>query len=427
MCGLIIERFKITMKALVKMYCKSREIFGQAAGIAAVALVLLIVAQPRLARAADDAPLGSHVVVVRTSPELEGRFKELERLFQAQGTDAVADSIQDELGHPDSAEMWKAFVQSGNTKVIDVKVHPNEAAAVNWMNSRFKQMGLENLEMRALADSSLADSTALPEDQIRGRKWLRYLAGPGVALAGAYLALPEGANIQSTADYLYLIIPGAAVGVTTVALELQFAWPWLNDVFWKKAWRFGGAIGGRVTNTVVNFLYGMALYGAGVGGANLPLIWGGEAVPFQTMGFAAAVTAAVVGGIRFHIAMGQYQTDISTEETRGTINGSGRYGRETTGVVVNNGARVYDWVAPGEWGAWAQSGFFLVKTVPQLLKTHVAHRMQDASIREKIKAPGVTREATGWRASVNKAVVTCGELLKNIAVFNLPKQRKTED
>src|SRR5690606_31993235 len=138
--------------------------------------------------------------------------------------------------------------------------------------------------------------------------------------------------------------PAAGVGLTTVLLELQFAWPYLNNKFWKHVWTFGGRLMGRVTNTVVNFLYGMSLYGAGALASNLPVFFGGEPVPYAQLPFLEAVTAAAIGGLTFHIAMGQFQTDIATEESRGAISGTRRYELETTGVVVNNGARVLDWV-----------------------------------------------------------------------------------
>jgi hypothetical protein len=220
---------------------------------------------------------------------------------------------------------------------------------------------------------------------------------------------------MAVSDYMYLVLPAAGVGVTTILLELQFAWPWLNDKFWKKAWRFGGPLMGRVTNIAVNFLYGMALYGAGVGSAALPTLWGANPVPFQTMDFVTAATTAFVGGLIFHVAMGQFQTDISREEQRGSISGMRRYGLETTGVVVNNSARVFDWVIPGQWGVWAQGAFFMLKTFPQLLKSNWAHKVQDERIRHQLLA-----EKAGPKRFWHK----CSDLLASLELVNLPTLKK---
>jgi hypothetical protein len=176
---------------------------------------------------------------------------------------------------------------------------------------------------------------------------------------------------------------------------------------------------GRLTNITVNFLYGMALYGAGVGAAHVPVLFGGEVVPFTHLPFVEAATAAAIGGLTFHIAMGQFQTDISSEESRGNLRSETRYGLETTGVVVNNSARVLDWVIPAGFGVWAQSGFFMLKTLPQLIKTNIDSSYTDMAIRRALKP-----EEYANQPALKKAWNRCADFLADLHLVNLPTNRK---
>jgi len=355
------------------------------------------------------------VLVLKTENAFPDRLKNLADAFHLQGTDAVAEQIAADLENPERKAAWQGFVQSAKTTVISVKAHPNEKSALVWMNHRFERMGLGHLRFEAAFDANLPDPTALPDQKIRGKKWMRYLAGPGVAMAATLLNLPGQGPGATASDYLVLLIPTAGVGITTVLLELQFAWPYLNNKFWKHVWTFGGRIMGRVTNTVVNFAYGMTLWAAGAGAAQLPTLFGGSPIPFTQLPFLDAVVAAFVGGVTFHIAMGQFQTDISTEESRGSISSSQRYALETTGVVVNNSARVLDWVIPAGLGAYAQAAFFTLKTLPQLLKTNLADRLHDEKIKQTLSGEGQYRPSVMNR---------CGELLGSLQLINLPRLRK---
>jgi hypothetical protein len=96
----------------------------------------------------------------------------------------------------------------------------------------------------------------------------------------------------------------------------------------------------------------------------------------------SASQMALIGGILFHIACGQYQTDLAIDTSRGVLSTAQRYLRETVGVVVNNGARVFGWAVPGPWDKMAQLFFFVWKTWPQLLQTHVDTVLQDRRIRD---------------------------------------------
>ncbi|OFZ12117.1 MAG: hypothetical protein A2Z20_07265 [Bdellovibrionales bacterium RBG_16_40_8] len=365
------------------------------------------------AESPQETDSASHLLVVKTDEQLETRFHEIAQTFSNSGTDAVAQSIAADLNDPKKLSAWQDFVSSGKAQVISVKVHPNEAKAIAWMNKRFERMGINNLKLEAAFDSSLEDPTSLHEKDIKGLKWMRYLAGPGVAVAATVLNLPHGE--AAAGDYMLLVIPGIGVGVTTVLLELQFAWPYLNNKFWKHVWKFGGPVIGRATNTMVNFLYGMALYGAGVGASYIPVLFGAEPVPFQSLPYVQAMTAAAIGGLTFHIAMGQFQTDLSTEEDRGSIKGKTRYGLETTGVVVNNSARVLDWVYPAGLGTWAQGSFFLLKTLPQLLKTNASWAIADDEVRSVLVPE--SKKSRGFFSR-------CGELLSKFNLINLPAMRK---
>ncbi|MCB0363686.1 MAG: hypothetical protein KDD35_13245, partial [Bdellovibrionales bacterium] len=236
----------------------------------------------------------------------------------------------------------------------------------------------------------------------------------GVAMAATLVNLPSQSS-GALSDYMLLILPSVGVGVTTVLLEIQFAWPYLNNVFWKHVWKFGGRVMGRVTNIFVNFLYGMSLYGAGVGAAQLPVLFGGNPIAFTHLPFLDAVVAAAVGGLTFHLAMGQFQTDISLEEEHGAIRGSNRYGLETTGAVINNGARVLDWVVPAGLGTWAQMGFFALKTLPQMLKTNFATKIADRRVKEQLRSH--QDKPKSWRSR-------CISAIQSLELINLPKLRK---
>lgn len=356
----------------------------------------------------------AELLAVKIEPQFIERLQGVASTFQVEGTDAAIESIESDMQHPDKKALWQNFVQSSEVTVISVKAHPNEAKAIDWINKRFARMGLKNLQFEGAFETTAPDRTSLPEEQIQTKKWMRYLAGPGVAMAATVLAMPSQDG-QSMGDYMLLMVPAAGVGVTTVLLELQFAWPYLNNKFWKKVWTFGGPVMGRITNTVVNFLYGMSLYGSGVLAANVPVLFGGEPIPFTQLPLLQAVTAAAVGGLTFHIAMGQFQTDIATEETRGSISGVKRYGLETVGVVVNNGARVLDWVLPLGISAYAQGAFFMLKTLPQLLKTNVSTWLSDLHIARELN-PEVAPKAG--------IAEKCAELLSGLHLINLPKQRR---
>lgn len=357
------------------------------------------------------------VIVIETDPQLQENVSRVVQTFQTEGTTAAADAVHADLFTQDRLEAWKRLAQGEKVQVVEVKIHPNQAKAVEWMNQRFKRMGLPNLQLNGVADANAPDPTSIDSNSIRGKKWLRYAAGPGIAAIASYLGLPAHSGMSPT-DYIYLVIPAAGVGVTTVALEIQFAWPWLNNVFWNKVFRVGGAVGGRISNLVVNFLYGMALYGAGVGAAHLPVMFGLPPVPFDAPSFVKAVTSAAIGGLTFHIAMGQFQTDISHEQERGSITANTRYGLETTGAVVNNGARVASWVVPGASsvdGYLAQAGFFLLKTLPQLLKTNVSDVMNDREV-----ARAVDPENAPKAGILEK----CARVLRGLKLVNLPSMIK---
>ncbi|MGZ6477774.1 MAG: hypothetical protein ACXWQE_00655 [Bdellovibrionales bacterium] len=356
----------------------------------------------------------SSVTVIETSPELEIRFNDIAKTFAEHGSAAVAESIQGDVLDPEAFQQWKFFAESGEVKIVEVKIHPNEAAAVDWMNQRFQRMGLPNFSLQGVEDETLPDPTALDPKQIERKKWLRYSAGPGVAAAAFLLNLPSLPEGEQAKDYLYLLIPAASAGFTTVALEMQFAWPWLNNVFWKKVWKSGGAIGGRATNVFVNFLYGMSIYGATYGGEHLANALGAGAFS-NSMGFTQAVVGAGIGAVTFHLAMGQYQTDIAREEERGSITAGTRYGMETNGVLVNNSARVLSWVLPGGtiYGSFAQAAFFLFKTFPQLLKTNITDLAADREVARKLNP-----EASGGISTLE----SCAKFLARLPL--IPTLRK---
>jgi hypothetical protein len=314
-------------------------------------------------------------------------------------SDAAVKSLHEDSLDPEMLNEWQNFVKSGEVRVVEVKIHPNEAQAVAWMNHRLERMGIPNLNFKGVEEEAAVDPTALDNEQIRGKKWIRYSAGPGVAAAAFFLGLPAAAS--NGTDYLYLIIPAASAGVTTVALEMQFAWPWLNNVFWKKVWKAGGAVGGRLTNIFVNFLYGMSIFASTRGGEHLAAAMGGAGT-VHSLGFTQAVVGAAIGAVTFHLAMGQYQTDIAREEERGAITASTRYGLETNGVLVNNSARVLSWVLPGGsvYGSVAQAAFFIFKTFPQLLKTNFMDGVLDRGIGRRLNGEALPHASLAERCAL---------------------------
>src|SRR5262245_32237847 len=76
----------------------------------------------------------SEVVVIETRPELQDRFNELSEVFRQKGTSAVVDSIQRDTKNEENLQKWREFAARGDVHVVEVKVHPNETAAVEWMN-----------------------------------------------------------------------------------------------------------------------------------------------------------------------------------------------------------------------------------------------------------------------------------------------------
>jgi hypothetical protein len=373
---------------------------------------LLFFSQNTLAQENPSDP--QEVVVFQVTNEFKDRLQNLTHTFSTQGTDAVANEIAADLQNPKKLAAWQSFVQSTEVQVLNVQAHPNEAAAIRFMNQRFQKMGIKNLRFEGAFDDKLSDPTSLPEEKIKNKKWLRYLAGPGVAMAATAIGM-SNTTAASTSDYMLLVVPAVGVGVTTVLLELQFAWPYLNNKFWKHVWKFGGPVMGRVTNIFVNFMYGMSLYGAGLGASYIPVLFGGEPIPYAHLAFVDAVTAAAIGGVTFHLSMGQFQTDISNEEERGVISGEKRYSLETTGVVVNNSARVLDWVVPAGFGAYAQGAFFILKTLPQLIKTNVATDMADRNVH---------RTLYGEESLPKTRFERCAEILGSLQLINLPTLRK---
>ncbi len=326
------------------------------------------------------------ITVLEASPALESMYSQMSQELVEKGPDQVAKSLLLSLRDPQNRIAWEQVLNSTEIKVKEVKVHPNRKSAIVEINKRFQKMGIPQLQFSAKEDPSLPDPNELDPSKISKMKWLRYSAGPGVAMVATYMGLPAFADVGNAIDYALLVLPSLGVGITTVLLEFQFAHPRLNNHFWKKVWEFGGPITGRLTNVFVNFLYGMALYGAGVGAAHLPLMFGGSVIPFEHLPFAAAAVSAFIGGVITHITMGQYQTDIAQQQSRGSMTAEERYTKEGVGVITNNGARILNWVMPAwDWmGYLAQWGFFALRTVPQLWQTHLSPLLTDRKIKQLV-------------------------------------------
>lgn len=354
------------------------------------------------------------VTVVEASPALEDLYNQMAQELGEKGPDQAAKSLLLSLKDPANRSDWAAVLNSTDIRVKEVKVHPNRKAAIELMNKRLQKIGVPQLNFKVVEDPTMTDPNELDYAKIAKMKWLRYTAGPGVALAATCIGLPEFSTVGNPVDYALLILPSVGVGVTTILLEFQFAHPWLNNHFWKRVWEFGGPVTGRLTNVFVNFLYGMALYGAGVGAAHLPILFGGSVIPFEHLPFAAAATSAFIGGVIFHIAMGQYQTDISQQQSRGNMTAEERYAKEGIGVITNNSARILNWVMPAwDWvGYLAQWGFFAIRTVPQLWQTHLSPMWTDSQMKKLVTEIKLTSTEESLKANLfNYSQVSCSKSL----------------
>jgi hypothetical protein len=386
--------------------------------------------------AAGDGPVAT-VTVVRADFSLENRLQELAGHFELFGPDAVAREIADDLKQPDRLMAWQNFASSEDVRVLSVAAHPSEQEAIAWMNSRFKSMGLGNIKVEGAFNIERQDPRALNGADTRGRVWTRYAAGAGIALAAATFKI---ATDQSGADFMAVVLPTAAAGVTSVLLEIQFAHPKLNPR-WSRFFSSGSFLAQRLKNYGINFAYGMSLYGAALAASAAPMLWG-DAPIAMPQDFMVAVRSTAVGAGLFTLAMGQFQNDIGREVTRGNLSGRERYLLETNGVVVNNGARVAGMVFPGtNWGPAAQWAFFALKTFPQMLRTHVAWRMQDASIRRGLSAQALGRasanpageisaDAPWYRRAQERVANGCARLLggvvNGVRLVNLPNYDKSK-
>ena len=343
----------------------------------------------------------------------EENVRDLIAIYHARGTSAVAEALETQLQEVTRQTSWQHFASGNSSHVAEVQVHPNEDKAIDWLNFRFARMGLGRLRFQAKFDSSLPDPTAIDYRKIGPLKWLRYLGGPGVAAVAAIVGLPHWQN-ASAKDYFFATLPAILIGIASVLLEAQFAWPWLNNLVWKRVHKFGGLIGARFVNITINFFYGMSLYEIGILGAKIAGYYGAQ-VASPELTFDQAVWAAFMGAWTFDIALGLFQTDIANDEERGSITANTRYGLETTGLIVVNGGRVASWILPPQYGylnSLVQIAFFFFKTLPQLLKSVVADRMNDRNVFRKLDPAHAPRRAA-WEH--------LGAIFGALQLVNLPR------
>lgn len=344
--------------------------------------------------------------------QLPNDLKDLISVYKARGTSAVAEALDTQLEDPARLTAWRHFAQSQEQRVLEVSVHPHEATAIAWLNRRFSHMGLARLKWIGRVDPKAYDPTDIDYDKIGPLKWLRYVGGPGVAAVAAVIGLPH--QQDSASQYALEILPALLIGVMSVLLEAQFAWPWLNNLVWKRVHKFGGLVGARFVNITINFFYGMTLYGVGVVGSQIATALGGRLIPPE-LSLQQAMWAAFMGAWTFDLALGLFQTDIANQEERGSITGNMRYGLETTGLIVVNGGRIASWMLPPEYGYLiylVQAEFFLLKTLPLLLKSVVAERMGDRNIYRRLVPSQAPKVA--WWEHIARA-------LGGLHLLNLPR------
>jgi hypothetical protein len=160
----------------------------------------------------------------------------------------------------------------------------------------------------------------------------------------------------------------------------------------------------------------MTLWSAGQIAIWSPQLFGEPSLKFNSPDFLSALTAAVIGGSLFTIAMGQYQTDLSLEnQSRGSIQTKRRYMNESVGVGINNGARVGGWIVPGYLDKIAYAVFFALKTWPQLIKTNISPALQDLEIQRNL-FPDTAPKKTFYES--------CLRMVSRIRVTALPKMHR---
>jgi hypothetical protein len=315
----------------------------------------------------------------------EEQFKHLLYfLRETKGSQAIVDRIEMMSKNSTDRLFLQKLQARDGTLTIRASIHPHEEASLRWLNQRFERMGLSKLEFDSEINSDLPDPHIANPKQIQKWKWFRYAAGPGVAVL-AMAQQMRSLHADRTIDYFVMMIPAAAMGLTTIVLEWQFAHPTMNAKVWAPFFSKGGPLIGRAKNWSINVLYGMTLWSAGQIAIWSPQLFGEPSLKFNSPDFLSALTAAVIGGSLFTIAMGQYQTDLSLEnQSRGSIQTKRRYMNESVGVGINNGARVGGWIVPGYLDKIAYAVFFALKTWPQLIKTNISPALQDLEIQRNL-------------------------------------------
>jgi hypothetical protein len=323
----------------------------------------------------------SEAVVLDFNKDFASAFEaQLKTDFLNGGDKAVAKRVKTIAQDGALVSHLRDYSSSEAPKVIDLKVHPNRALALAYTNQRLAKLGM-NVQFRPEFDATQNDPTN--KKVPAWVKLFRYTAGAGVALTATAMTVH---NTQAH-DYLMLLLPTLSAGIASVLLEVQFASESLNRKFWSKVWSLGGPLGGRAINIGVNYTYGMLCYLAYVAGYNYAISHGiefpAEAAPKD---FGDASMQAFIGGLIFHLAFGQFQTDNSIEmNKRGTRDFDTFYANETVGVGINNGARVASWVVASPlWPNLAMATFFLFKTAPQVWDTHLGRGFEDKKIRKML-------------------------------------------
>lgn len=380
-------------------------------------LILLTISLGSLmAQEADEAGAqiqAASATVIRVDPAfVEATRKRLEEAYLSEnGSRAVIRQLSEWMDSDEMRAQLQDLQESGEILSIKPTMHPNEKKAIDWVNKRIGRIGLENVKFEPNFELEALDRNDTPKEKIRNKAIIRYTFGAGAAFVAAMITAGSkyiAGSAENLVDVAYLLLPVAGAGAASIALEVQFAHPKINAKIWAPLWRKGGALGGRLINITVNTLYSLTLYVAAKAASQLPLIWGAEASAVErpdvpslfgwTPDHASHVVGlpewpyvfvvSIMGGVLFHLAAGQYQTELSIEaQERRSMSDYERYSRETTAVVVNNGGRVVGMAAPGllpfDIASAAMVSWAALKTFPQVLKTHLFPRVRDIFLRRK--------------------------------------------
>ena len=325
--------------------------------------------------------------------------KEITEIYRTAGTDALARHLREraDAGLDLTAIRQQILLENNNTaQAIEVRVHPNMAASVDFANSQLKQSGIDFFMFKALIDSNEPDPTVpFKSDAATYKKW-RIARIATVPIIGFAASLAE-AGLIGHGSQTPSALPTLARGLAILALELQFSAfsNWWNRNFWSadkplinaqipqfrtvdrdrfltkmndlvgvanKALR--GVKRAHFYNYMVNYLYTGVVYTAGLVTA---LVIGDHSYNFN---FVKILSDSFLITTAFFGAFGMNQILLGSFLKKGELSELRRFRRESTALWWNAIGRAVSLV-PGlkQLGLGMQLSFGLFSTLPLAIKS----------------------------------------------------------